>query len=209
MLQKKEQVKEIFLDERLPFPELQARLPPDLCDDPPLLGDVEELCDVQFPLHYSYWYQNECIEHKDAAVIVFSLFTEAVGDVFREVVGLKKERYITEKLEKLEMFIDFPYKEQSFRDMMSVDSKKVLREQQQRVKDWLKVMKVDLPPEERLVPICEGQEYLAEVQEKSILLTQELLKWGLEEKSTPEMKAAIYNFTRQVRQLLGFSLVEE
>lgn len=204
---RKRKVKELLFNKDLSFSELEALLPSDFCDNPPLLGSEEDICDLEVPLGYGYFYQNVCIEHKDFDVYLFEAFTEAVGDIYREIpkVDLIKKgsrEYITEKMAKLKVWIDEGIREISFRERMTEARRQVLRDHQARVEKWLEVMRVDLPPEQRLIPICEGQESYAIAQEKSILLTKELIKWGLEEKPTSEMKSDIYVYLKDIRELL-------
>jgi hypothetical protein len=174
----------------------------DICDDPAKFG-IDPIAGPMSPL---FEYQDKCIEHQDAEVPIVSHYTEAVGDIFREVSKMQKSyiagEYIDQKLNRLRDLARswnmMDEKDKQF--LITEDKKQVLRAYEQKVNKFHQLASVNCL--KCLVPQCKGYEDVRAIQDSSAQMLKHLIKWGLEEKTINEVQFDLYMYIRAVESFL-------
>ena len=159
------------------------------------------------PMYPFFEYQDKCIEHQDAEVPIVSYYTEAVGDIFREVSKWAKpfhpdREYINRKINRLRDLKDWNKMDEKDKQYFITEEKKaILREFNKKVDKFLDLARVNsLHP---LLPQCKGYEHIRTVQEKSVWMLKDLIKWGLDEKTIDELQSDVWNYIREIESLLN------
>ncbi len=174
----------------------------DICTNPENYG-IEPINGPMYPL---FLYQDACIEHKDHEVPIVSYYTEAVGDIFRELSKLDipyiAADYIEQKLNRLQDLRDSwnVMDEKDKQRLITEEKKEILRGYQKKVNKFYEIAnKESLKP---LIPTCKGYEEVRELQSNSVWVMQQLVKWGLDEIPIGDIQYNLWRYIGKVKSYL-------